>query len=163
MTDEKVTGKMAKPGAGTYILILEMAKARRTTVGRLGELSFASGYYAYVGSAMAGLAPRLARHLRQEKRYHWHIDYLTKIARIEEIWIHRGIERLECEWARLLSAGMSAPFPGFGASDCRCITHLFYMRKWPDFAAFAALQPARRLERLLPPDWLRGIAPPTNR
>jgi len=68
----------------------------------------------------------LARHLRAEKRLHWHIDYLLQHARIEAIWYQLGRERLECVWARTLAQAPNVQpvAPGFGASDCTCRTHL---------------------------------------
>ena len=82
---------------------------------------------------------RLARHARTEKRVHWHIDYLRPHARLVETWQAAGPLRLECKWARVLAAlpGASIPARGFGASDCRCETHLFH------FAGVRELRAAR--------------------
>ena len=119
---------MSKPG--TYILWLELAEESSLGVGSLGKVTFAPGYYAYVGSALGGLAARLARHRRATKRMHWHIDYLLQRATIREIWHHTGAERLECAWAQALArmGGISPGVRGFGASDCSCATHLFFCR-----------------------------------
>jgi len=70
---------------GSYILLVELATEKNALIGKLGYLFFPKAFYAYVGSATNGLEARLARHLRKEKRLHWHIDYLLKEARLLEI------------------------------------------------------------------------------
>ena len=61
---------------------------------------------------------RLARHLRLEKKNHWHVDHLRAVARL------RGaagfLESGECRLIqRLLELpGEGVPGPGFGATDC---------------------------------------------
>src|SRR5690349_8091196 len=64
------------PDPGVYQLYLDLANATVLEIGRLGRLAFPAGLYVYTGSALGGLRPRLARHLRREKRHHWHIDHL---------------------------------------------------------------------------------------
>ena len=71
------------------------------------------------------LKQRLGRHLRAEKKFHWHIDYLLQKARIEEIITCEAEERTECAIVDALSERFES-VPGFGASDCRCRSHLFY-------------------------------------
>jgi Uri superfamily endonuclease len=110
---------------GSYILLIELATRKDILVGKLGYVSFPKASYAYVGSAMNGLRARLARHLREEKRLHWHIDYLLKEAEIEEIIICRAEERVECSLAQGL-AGEFQFIPGFGSSDCKCRSHLYF-------------------------------------
>jgi len=85
---------------------------------------FPAGYYAYIGSALNGLQARLERHLRKEKRLHWHIDYLLREARIVDIVTCRSQERTECAIATSLAERFDA-VASFGASDCRCSSHLF--------------------------------------
>ncbi|MBN1810373.1 MAG: GIY-YIG nuclease family protein [Anaerolineae bacterium] len=110
-------------------------------VGRLGWFHFPAGWYVYVGSARGpgGLAARLARHLRPLKPLHWHVDYLRAHASPVEIWYATGAQKRECAWARALLGlpGASVPVPRFGASDCRCSTHLIHFALLPDLAAFA--------------------------
>lgn len=114
--------------AGTYVLWFDVRDPLPVAVGRLGEHVFQPGVLAYVGSAHGpgGLRARLGRHLRAEKKPHWHVDALTMRVQVTAIWLVRSPERLECTWARLL-AGLSAssvPVTGFGASDCTCSAHL---------------------------------------
>jgi sugar fermentation stimulation protein A len=111
---------------GSYLLIVKLAEATAIKTGRLPESSFKAGYYIYVGSAMSGLSSRLARHRRQNKKVHWHIDYLTaEASQVIPIPI-RSSEKQECEVAESLSSIMQMGPRGFGSSDCECTTHLFF-------------------------------------
>jgi Uri superfamily endonuclease len=110
---------------GSYILLVELATKKDVFVGKLGYVSFPKASYAYVGSAMNGLRARLARHLRREKKLHWHIDYLLKEAEVEEIILCQGEERVECSLAQAL-AGKFQSVSGFGSSDCKCRSHLYF-------------------------------------
>ncbi|MHA1732711.1 MAG: GIY-YIG nuclease family protein [Promethearchaeota archaeon] len=126
---------------GAYILLISNDGDCRLGVGRLGELSFPRGGYAYVGSAMGrgstSLKNRIARHLKPAgaKKAHWHVDYFlaSPTTRILEVGVHfSGVGRgsLECQVSRLVSRvpGVSIPHPGFGSSDCRsCESHLYYL------------------------------------
>lgn len=114
-----------RPIRGSYVLVMSLAKARCIETGRLGSISFPAGFYAYAGSALGGLAPRLERHLRREKKLHWHIDYLLEHAAVLRALYAAGSERKECALADSLSSKL-APVPGFGCSDCRCRSHLFF-------------------------------------
>ncbi len=132
---------------GTYALLLHLDHAVPVQIGQLGEFSFTVGTYVYVGSAHGpgGLRARLSRHLRVEKTLHWHIDYLAAHARITAIWWIASPDQLECAWARSLAAlpGVSVPVPGFGSSDCLCLSHLFALPLESMSAAWEALnQPA---------------------
>jgi Uri superfamily endonuclease len=110
---------------GSYILLVELAVKKDVFVGKLGCISFPKASYAYVGSAMNGFRARLARHLRREKKLHWHIDYLLKEAEVEEIILCQDEERAECCLAQAL-AGKLQYVPGFGSSDCKCRSHLYF-------------------------------------
>ncbi len=120
---------------GTYALVLVSAAARTIQVGKLGELAVEPGFYVYVGSAAGpgGLRARVARHLRDSKRIHWHIDYLRSVAAVEEVWFTTQAGGTEHRWANALGSmpGASVPLPGFGSSDCRCVSHLFYFSSRP--------------------------------
>ena len=112
-------------GKGAYVLLIELPTEETVIVGRLGQIHFRQGHYAYVGSALGGLRQRLARHLRSEKKAYWHIDYLLERAPISEIVTCETDARTECAIARAL-AGRSDSVPGFGSSDCPCRSHLFF-------------------------------------
>lgn len=118
---------LIRPGArGSYALVLQLDQPVRLDVGRLGTHVLRPGTYVYCGSALGGLRGRIARHLRAEKRLHWHVDYLLSVARIVDVWVCEAPERLECRLAAHLSSlpHASQPVPGFGASDCGCRSHL---------------------------------------
>jgi len=109
---------------GTYVLVFRLAEPRVVRVGALGDRAFAPGCYAYVGSAQGGLDARIRRHLREDKRRHWHIDYVLPHALPHAVWYAVGGKR-ECEVAAALEE-RCASVPGFGCSDCRCPSHLFF-------------------------------------
>ena len=120
---------------GTYVLLLRLNRAVRLEIGRLGQRELAAGWYVYVGSALAGLQPRLARHLRRDKPRRWHVDYLRELAEPVGLAYRIGRERLECGVAASLAARPEArPVPRFGASDCRCASHLIGFRRQPSLA-----------------------------
>lgn len=110
---------------GSYILFIELPEERQISVGKLGSHTFHRGFYAYVGSALNGLESRTARHLRKKKNFHWHIDYLLEEALIHEIAFSESEEGAECIFAQTLSREFDA-VPGFGSSDCKCCSHLYY-------------------------------------
>lgn len=122
---------------GIYRLVLSCSIPAEITIGKLGMLRLQPGYLVYTGSALGsgGLRARLSRHLRREKRYHWHIDYLLAhpaitIAGIwampldaEQAQLAAQPPRLECR-SHIALGGIPAPLARFGAGDCRCETHL---------------------------------------
>ncbi|MFQ6101407.1 MAG: DUF123 domain-containing protein [Anaerolineae bacterium] len=122
-------------------MILRLPRPTTVGVGRLGRFQFPAGWYAYAGSARGpgGLAARISRHLRSSKLLHWHIDYLRAYAHPVAAWYAVGTQKRECAWAQALSGlpGASISMPRFGASDCRCPTHLVYFATPPDVEAFA--------------------------
>ena len=125
---------------GTYVLVLRSSRRLGIVVGRLGTLAAQPGFYVYVGSAFGpgGLAKRVGRHARAEKRCRWHIDYLTAVATLDEVWYTVDDAHRECQWASGLKQICEAtvPLDGFGSSDCRCPSHLFFFQKRPSLRAF---------------------------
>jgi Uri superfamily endonuclease len=113
---------------GSYILLIKLPEAQTMTIGSLSDVYFPQGYYAYVGSALGGIKARLRHHLNKSKKMHWHIDYLLPKAPITEIIIGESEGRVECAIAQALSAQFDS-IPGFGSSDCRCSSHLFFAAK----------------------------------
>lgn len=118
---------------GYYQLILHLPKATVLQVGKLGTFSFPAGRYVYTGSALNGLEGRLARHQRQKKTLHWHIDYLVRRARITTIKLFPAAQHSECAVNRkaLRQPGAKVIAKGFGSSDCRCASHLVFLRQYP--------------------------------
>jgi Uri superfamily endonuclease len=114
-----------RPVKGSYVLLIELPEERTITAGSLKDIRFQSGCYAYVGSALSGLRSRLSRHLKQDKKLHWHIDYLLLWASISDIIICETEERIECTIAEILRRRFNSIL-GFGSSDCKCASHLFF-------------------------------------
>ena len=137
------------PRPGTYALILHCSRDQVVDVGRIGKLTARPGFYVYVGSALGpgGLVSRVARHQSPTRKLHWHIDYLTAITRLVEVWYTRDTSRRECQWADTLRRmpGASIPLERFGASDCACLSHLYFLPTKPSSRAFRG-----RLRELIP-------------
>lgn len=119
-----------------------------------------AGSYVYVGSAMRALGSRLLRHasrtdpvnphpirpllaqklqaanvkgrIPQQKRLHWHVDYLLEQpeATLTQVIIRRSRQRLEASVADWLmgSADTAVLAPGIGASDHYGRSHLLQLR-----------------------------------
>ncbi|MBW2000072.1 MAG: GIY-YIG nuclease family protein [Deltaproteobacteria bacterium] len=126
---------------GTYAIICESGREKGSIrIGRIGRLELKQGYYAYVGSAFGpgGLKARVSRHLLGPKRLRWHIDYLGKVAKPKEVWYTCDPVIREHDWAGVMAQwrATSIPLRGFGASDCRCESHLFFFRDLPDIGDF---------------------------
>lgn len=125
---------------GTYTLILRVEDGMRLQVGRLGVLQGHAGYYVYVGSAFGpgGVRARVAHHQRVASRPHWHIDYLRACTHLEHVWYTYDPQRREHQWAQVCAGlpGAAVPLVGFGASDCACVTHLFFFTGRPVFKIF---------------------------
>lgn len=116
---------------GAYLLVVHLPAPAAICVGKLGRISLEEGHYLYCGSAQAGLMPRLARHMRPDKKRHWHIDHLTSEAKAIGALTFAGGKEMECRLAAILSGlpGVEPAVPGFGCSDCACPTHLFHVPK----------------------------------
>ena len=110
---------------GSYVLLIKLPEEKTINIGKRQSVHFRRGYYAYVGSAMGGFKSRLDRHLRENKKPHWHIDYLLQEAVITGMVLCEAEHRLECTIAQALSHQFDS-IPGFGSSDCHCRSHLFY-------------------------------------
>lgn len=114
-------------GPGAYVLMLELRRPLRLAIATLPATTLPPGRYAYAGSARGpgGIRARVHRHLKKDKKAHWHIDRLTARARVIEVVAYPDGD--ECaRLADLLRApGASIPVLGFGSSDCRrCAAHL---------------------------------------
>lgn len=139
---------------GCYCLVF-LNPAVVLEVGRLGPVAFRAGYHLYVGSALGpGGLSRVGRHLRLERGRgrspHWHVDRLLLDPRFRLVAVVTAetAERHECALARAIGGDSVA---GFGASDCRCGSHLTF-RPWDPVdeveAAFGAIGLAPTVARL---------------
>ncbi|WP_457798687.1 GIY-YIG nuclease family protein [Methylocystis sp. S23] len=119
------TASDASAAPGAYALWLRLGSPLTVKAGGSAAI-LEPGDYLYCGSANGpgGLRARLARHMRQEKRAHWHVDQLTAAGEILGAFVVAGGS--ECALNAALS-DFPTPLPGFGSSDCpRCVSHLRY-------------------------------------
>lgn len=111
----------AAPGA--YVLWLRLDAGQIVKAGACQGVLY-PGDYLYCGSAHGpgGLRARLARHMRREKRPHWHIDQLTAAGDVHGAWVEEGGD--ECVLNAALGS-LPIALARFGSSDCpRCPSHL---------------------------------------
>ena len=125
---------------GTYVLVLRNRIPRSVYVGRLGSMETFVGYYLYVGSAFGpgGLRSRLSHHLKVSWKPHWHVDYLRRFTAPVLIWFQASSSPQEHRWVRIINngEGIEVVAPRFGASDCRCKSHLFFSKIPPSLKMF---------------------------
>ena len=114
------------PNRGIYLLLIKNEVSRKIKVGSLGEVFFKQGYYVYVGSAQRNLKKRIKRHLRKEKRIRWHVDYFLTYAFVEDVYASELSRNFEEKLAKLLSLKYDY-ISGFGSSDTKAPSHLFYI------------------------------------
>lgn len=114
---------------GAYLLQLRVDSALPVRIPR-GEFMLEAGDYAYCGSANGpgGIAARVSRHFRSDRRPHWHIDQISSAASALTALTFPGGR--ECALvARLAGEGATFPVAGFGSSDCRtCTAHLLRLK-----------------------------------
>ncbi len=121
---------------GIYTLILQLREDTSRNVGRLGVLHLTSGYYAYTGSARgSGGFKRINRHVdvlcgRNTTRK-WHIDHLLPITSLRSVVVSSTDLDLECAVARGIGITREH-IPGFGCTDCSCVSHLHFSYKYED-------------------------------
>ena len=115
------------PDPGAYGLLIRLRSQFLGRVGALGQVTMPPGAYLYLGSAYGtgGLPARLRRHLRADKRVHWHVDHLTNAGTVERIFVLPHGRECDLVDTALQLPAINAPFAGFGSSDCRrCTAHL---------------------------------------
>lgn len=117
---------------GSYILIIAIRRKKQVQTGALGLLWFRKGYYCYSGSALQHLHHRIKRHMKKNKKSHWHIDYLTKTADSVKSYVIYNTEKLECSIAGEIKSISDQEIKGFGSSDCGCMSHLHYFKDNPE-------------------------------
>ena len=128
--------------SGTYAFILRNGTLVNRQIGRWRQIDFKPGFYIYIGSAFGpgGVRARIRRHCRQNKRVHWHIDYLCECMAPVGAWYSNDPKRLEHRWAALLLDNLCmSPISGFGCTDCSCYTHLFHSSKTLDAKRFSQI------------------------
>ncbi len=113
---------------GIYILIIRLDRSVRMHVGSLGELFLQRGYYAYVGSAQNSLEARIKRHLSENKKKHWHIDYFLDFGSVVRVLVYPDLDK---SWESRITdilVRRYKPVLGFGCTDTRDISHLFLLK-----------------------------------
>ena len=127
---------------GSYILVIHIPEIIEITIGALGNVLFDEGFYLYIGSAMGGygsatLENRVKRHISpsNNKKTHWHIDYLLNYEKsiITQLYLIPTLYRLECIIAKEIMDFSDDIIEDFGSSDCKCNSHLFYFQQFKEF------------------------------
>ncbi|SNR70148.1 GIY-YIG nuclease family protein [Desulfurobacterium atlanticum] len=116
------------PKKGTYIIVFNYGKSRMIKV-KSGKFFIEKGRYCYIGSAFGsgGIFSRIQRHLKKRKKKHWHLDFLSVSPFFKAVSVYCFFNlKIECEIAEKFLK-VFYPVAGFGASDCSCISHLFFM------------------------------------
>lgn len=118
---------------GSYCLLINLKQDSKITVGKLGKVDFKKGYYIYVGSALNSLEGRIKRHLKDDKKIFWHIDYFLahKNAEILDVVFTVSDAKWECKIAEGI-ADKGVGIKNFGCSDCKCHSHLFFFEEFID-------------------------------
>lgn len=118
--------------SGIYIFELFLTNPTNIEHPKFYKNSLEIGYYYYVGSAQRNLQQRVMRHLKIDKKIHWHIDYLTtdrKFLKKNVYLIPGALKNEECKIVdkMYVSLQLRHPIINFGNSDCRnCKSHLLY-------------------------------------
>ncbi|MEE2995786.1 MAG: GIY-YIG nuclease family protein [Pseudomonadota bacterium] len=119
------------PGAlsadgGAYLLYFSVREPVVLPILRLNNPSLDCGTYVYAGSAYGpgGIRARVSRHLRIEKKPHWHVDYLSTCVACARVEVFPGGN--ECDLVLdLLRLGGDTPISAYGSTDCKfCEAHL---------------------------------------
>lgn len=111
-----------------------MRKSEKLDIGHHHhDYKFRKGYYVYIGSAMNSLVARINRHLSDDKKLHWHIDYLLKneSSEIRDVLFNVSDKKIECDLASTIAED-GDEVPKFGCSDCNCSSHLIYFKRKRD-------------------------------
>ena len=120
---------------GSYVLLLACSINASVAIGKSKTINLKPGYYTYCGSAFGpgGISSRVKRHLKLNKKKHWHIDYLRDKCTIKEVWVCYRTENLEHQWAEDFSNQKKSiiPLKKFGSTDCKCQTHFFHFNAKP--------------------------------
>lgn len=119
---------------GCYCLIIHMKKSEKLSIGNLHQdHNFKKGWYVYIGSAMNSLVPRIKRHLSDDKKMHWHIDYLLdgENSEIRDVLFNISDKKIECDLTSIIEKEGEG-IPKFGCSDCNCNSHLIYFKRKRD-------------------------------
>ena len=111
-----------------------MRKSEKLKIGNVyQDHKFKKGWYVYIGSAMNSLVARIDRHLSDDKKMHWHIDYLldNENSEIRDVIFNISDKMIECDLANNIAENGEG-IAKFGCSDCSCNSHLIYFKRKKD-------------------------------
>ncbi len=120
---------------GVYVLLISVEDRVQIDVGALGRINLDAGIYAYVGSALglhsSSIEGRLSRHYSDNKKIHWHIDYILRDPKIKlkEAIFSESRNAQECNLVKQICNHEFAfvEIKDFGSSDCSCVSHLILL------------------------------------
>jgi Uri superfamily endonuclease len=119
---------------GVYCLIFKN-HACSLEIGKKGDFPFSAGFHIYVGSALGpGGLRRVIRHINlsrnKDRKPNWHVDYLSLNPYFRLVSAVYAItsSRFECTLAGRIGGNSVS---GFGCTDCKCSSHLFYRKESP--------------------------------
>lgn len=112
---------------GAYVLQIRLKEDLQLDLASLKYPLLETGLYLYCGSANGpgGIRARVKRHVKRDKKPHWHVDRLTIAYGVEAFCTFEG--GCECDLvAHLLKQKFThIPLIGLGSSDCKsCRAHL---------------------------------------
>ncbi len=110
---------------GAYILLINLP-TDCLIKSKASSWQLSRGFYAYVGSAMNNLEKRVERHLRKDKKKHWHIDYLLEKADIFLVLMIPSSHRIEEMLSHHLEKFFK-PIKNFGSTDIDTTGNLFFI------------------------------------
>lgn len=116
--------------SGIYVIEFWAKNDFSLGIKKYAENFFSKGYYYYSGSAQKNFRERLSRHLRLNKKVHWHIDHLTTDQNFEIksiLILNEAPKEFECKIIEsfLGNDKVEQSILGFGNGDCStCRTHL---------------------------------------
>ncbi len=126
-----VPGKKRIPKCpGYYALLIKIQKKTIIDHPKFNKKTLDPGYYIYVGSARGpgGIAARIKRHVKKNKKKKWHIDYLTSKQDVKTILIGykcttkpEGEEKMSHTLEKIASPALEK----FGSTDKKDETHLY--------------------------------------
>jgi len=136
-----------KPTDNSGIYILELFAKNNLTFNhkKFGHIKLPNGYFYYIGSAQKNLEQRIKRHVKKEKKLHWHIDYLTckRSTKLKSIFIIKNRKKeYECKLVNEMQKifYLKSLIKNFGNSDCtNCDSHLLYSRNSIDYNQLCSL------------------------
>jgi Uri superfamily endonuclease len=128
---------------GVYTLIIRFLFPCSFNIGKCLSARLDEGTYLYTGSGLGlgstSLEGRIRRHLRQEKRTFWHIDWILacKQAEVRAVVFAESEHNAECRVNEVLlkDQSISVRVKGIGSSDCVCASHFLAFSRSTRLAA----------------------------